>query len=124
MKVYESAEMYLETILILTERTHEVRMIDIAYEMNFSKPSVSVFLKKLRENGYIKTSDSGYISLTDKGRVIAERVYDRHQSITCFLTLLGVNEETASVDACKMEHCISDETLEAMKAHMKKLVER
>lgn len=120
MKIHESAEMYLETILILTNKSKEVRMIDVANEMNYSKPSVSVFLKDLRENGYLESDKNGFLSLTESGRAIAERIYDRHQSITKFLVALGVDEETAAADACKMEHDISDKTYEAMKEHYNK----
>lgn len=120
MKIHESAEMYLETILVLLQSGNEVRMIDVANKMNFSKPSVSVFLKELRNNGYITTDDNGFISLTPSGRTIAERIYERHRAITSFLVAIGVDEETATADACKMEHDISDTTFECMKAHFEK----
>ncbi len=123
MKIYESAEMYLETILVLSKESSSVRMIDVANAMNFSKPSVSVFLKELRENGYIKNDENGHISLTDSGRLIAERIYERHQLITKFLTALGVSPEVAAHDACKMEHDISDETFTCMKAHYERYSE-
>lgn len=120
MNIGESAEMYLETILILLNDKGLVRMIDVAEELGFSKPSVSVYLKKLRSDGYIAADGNGYLSLTDIGKEIAERTYDRHQSIAKFLIAIGVDEQTAAVDACKMEHIISDKTFSCMKEHYKK----
>lgn len=117
MIIKESAEMYLETILVLSQQTPTVRMVDIANKMNFSKPSVSVFLKDLRNNGYVSSDDNGVISLTEKGRAIAERIYDRHRLLTKLLVAIGVDEETASSDACKMEHHISDKTYDCLKKH-------
>lgn len=110
MNIYESAEDYLETILILKNRLGMVRSIDIVHEMNFSKPSISVAMKRLRENGYIEMDAEGYISLLPPGMEIAQRIYTRHRVLTDFLTQLGVSPETAAVDACKIEHDISDET--------------
>lgn len=120
VKIRESAEMYLETILILKKRSDTVRMIDVAEEMNFSRPSVSVFLRDLRDNGYIESDENGYISLTESGSAIAERIYERHRFLTQFLSSLGVSQETAAADACKMEHDISDETFLKMKEHFTK----
>lgn len=120
VKIRESAEMYLETILILKKRSDTVRMIDVAEEMNFSRPSVSVFLRDLRDNGYIESDANGYISLTESGSAIAERIYERHRFLTQFLSSLGVSQETAAADACKMEHDISDETFLKMKEHFTK----
>lgn len=117
MKVQESAENYLETILILGRRKPHVRSIDIVNELNFSKPSVSVAMKNLRENGYVQMDDSGYITLTPSGRVIAEKIYERHTLLTAWLIRLGVNEETAQEDACRIEHVISSESFEAIKKH-------
>ena len=117
MRTHESAEMYLETILVLQERKGYVRSIDIANEMNFSKPSVSIAMKNLRASECIEVSPEGNITLTDKGRAIAEKIYERHQYITRWLRALGVSPETAEDDACRIEHVISDETFEALKRH-------
>ena len=119
MKINQSAENYLETIYMLVKRQGEVRSIDIANELEYSKPSVSVAMKNLREHGYIQTSPDGYISLTEKGSDIAERMYERHTLITRWLVSLGVSEQTASEDACKIEHVLSAETFEAVKRHAK-----
>ncbi len=115
MKIYESAEMYLETLLILSKEKNNIRMVDVAEKMNFSKPSVSVFLKELKNNGYIYSNENGFLFLTDSGRSIAEKIYDRHQSITSFLVKIGVDYKIAATDACKMEHHISEETYECIK---------
>lgn len=115
MKIHESAENYLETILMIKNKKGMVRSIDIANELEFSKPSVSVAMKNLRENGYIDVDGNGYISLLDTGLEIAEKMYERHTTISNWLISLGVNEETAVEDACKIEHIISNETFEAIK---------
>ena len=120
MKIHESAENYLETILILKKRLGQVRSIDIASELSFSKPSVSVAMKNLRLNGYIDVSKHGYITLLEKGQEIAERIYERHTLFSDWLTALGVSPEVAAEDACRIEHVISDETFEAFKAHTAK----
>ena len=118
LKIQESAENYLETILMLSEKQPYVRSIDIATELGFSKPSVSVAMKNLRENGYIlMDSATGFISLTDKGTVIAEKMYERHMLLSGLLVHLGVDPETAVEDACRMEHVISAQTFEAFKKH-------
>ena len=117
LQIHESAENYLETILILHNRLGMVRSIDIATELGFSKPSVSVFMKNLRENGYILVDKDGYITLTDTGRAIADNIYERHQMIAEILMALGVDEETAYRDSCKIEHDISDKSFECMKQH-------
>ncbi len=117
MVIKESAEMYLETILVLSKEKGSVRMVDVALRMQFSKPSVSVFLKELRTNGYITVDEDGAISLTEKGMAIAERIYDRHTLLTKLLVAIGVDEEIAAADACKMEHDISDETYRCLKIH-------
>ena len=117
LQIHESAENYLETILILHNRLGMVRSIDIATELGFSKPSVSVFMKNLRENGYILVDKDGYITLTDTGRAIADKIYERHQMIAEILMALGVDEETAYRDSCKIEHDISDESFAAIKSH-------
>ena len=111
MKIQESAENYLETILILQKRKGAVRSIDIANELSFSKPSVSVAMKKLRENGYIAVDGEGNLTLLDPGREIAERIYSRHRLLTHFFMQLGVDEKIAAEDACKAEHILSEETL-------------
>ena len=112
MKIYESAEDYLEAILKIKNQAGNVRSIDIVHELGFSKPSVSVAMKKLRENGYIDMDADGYITLLPPGEEIANRIYSRHKIMTQFLLLLGVSPEVAAEDACKMEHDISDETFD------------
>ncbi len=121
MKIQESAEDYLETILMLSLQQPYVRSIDIATKMGFSKPSVSVAMKNLRTNGYIVVDDHGHISLAESGLEIAKMIYERHKVITAWLTSLGVNDDIAAEDACKIEHCISKETFSAMKAHIKQV---
>ena len=115
MKIQESAENYLETILILKNNNGAVRSIDIANELGFSKPSVSVAMKNLRENGYIEVDSSGYITLLDSGRQIAEKIYERHTTLSKWLVSLGVDAKTAAEDACRIEHIISSESFEAIK---------
>ena len=123
MKILESAENYLETIFILQRRLGNVRSIDIANELNFSKPSVSVAMKNLRENQCITMNENGFISLTEKGLEIAERIFERHTVLSrCFINL-GVSPETASEDACRIEHIISQETFDAIKKHYMKNAE-
>ena len=114
MNIYESAEDYLEQILMLLEKKGYARSIDIASGLNVSKPSVSVAMKKLRENGYISMSQEGMISLTDKGYAIARKIYDRHQALTKYLIQIGVPEEIAREDACKVEHDLSEESFAAI----------
>lgn len=111
----ESSEMYLETILVLSRRLPVVRSVDIATEMNFKKSSISVAMKNLRENGFIKVNESGFITLTEKGREIAEMIYERHTFLSGWLIALGVDEKTAVEDACRMEHDISRESFAAIK---------
>ncbi|MBR7164086.1 MAG: metal-dependent transcriptional regulator [Clostridia bacterium] len=115
MQIKESAENYLETILMLQNKKGNVRSIDIANELSFTKPSVSVAMKSFREEGYIIVDDNGFITLTDKGRLVAERVYERHRVIAKALMALGVDEETALEDSCKIEHDISNHTFEKLK---------
>lgn len=117
MKIQESAENYLETILMLGQKKGNVRSIDIANELEFKKPSVSVAMKNLRENGYIKVDENGFITLTESGRKIAETMYERHLLLSQWLVNLGVDEKIAVEDACKMEHVISSESFEAIKRH-------
>lgn len=118
MKIQESAENYLETILILNRRIGAVRSIDIANELDYSKPSVSIAMRNLRENGYIQVDAGGMITLLPKGEEIAERIYERHTLLSGWLTALGVKPEVAVEDACRIEHVISAESFEAIKAHV------
>ena len=119
MKIQESAENYLETILILSHAGPYVRSIDIVNEMGFSKPSVSIAMKKLRENGYISMDEKGHITLNEPGREIAERTYERHTVLCSMLEALGVDPQTAAEDACRMEHVISQETFDRIKDHIR-----
>lgn len=118
MKIQESAEDYLESILILQLRNGQVRSIDIAGELQVSKPSVSIAMRQLRENGYVVMGEGGLLSLTEKGSEIAERVYERHRLLTDWLVALGVDPQTAVTDACRMEHVISAESFEKIKQHV------
>lgn len=118
MNTNESSENYLETILVLSKTLPVVRAVDIANELGFKKSSVSVAMKNLREHAHITVSDSGFISLTESGRAIAEMIYERHEMLTHWLMSLGVSEETAASDACKMEHVISKESFEALKKYL------
>jgi Mn-dependent DtxR family transcriptional regulator len=118
VKIQESAENYLETILILRERKGFVRSIDIAGELEFSKPSVSVAMKNLRENGYIQVDELGHITLTSSGEEIAQRIYERHTFLSTWLTALGVDPKVAAEDACRIEHVISAESFSAIRAHV------
>lgn len=119
--IYESGEMYLETILILAQAHPEVHAVDIAAEMNISKPSVSRALGRLKDENCIIIDASGRIAFTEKGRAIAEKIYERHQVLTELLVSLGVSPETAAEDACRMEHDISDETFRCIKEHREKM---
>ena len=115
MQILKSAEDYLETMLMLKEKKGYVRSIDIATTLNVTKPSVSYATKRLRENGYINMEKDGMITLTDKGMEIAEKIYSRHKILTSFFVSIGVDEETAREDACKIEHDISIETFDCIK---------
>lgn len=117
MNLQESGEMYLETILILSKKNPNVRAIDIGEYMGYSKPSVSRAMSILKSGGYVSVDPVGHITLTDSGLEIAEKIYERHTMLTKFLTRLGVDEQIASEDACKIEHVISDESFEAIKKH-------
>ncbi|MCI8514279.1 MAG: metal-dependent transcriptional regulator [Lachnospiraceae bacterium] len=119
MKIQESAENYLETILILSRRTGNVRSIDIVNELGFSKPSVSIAMKNLRENGYIQMGKDGRITLSPSGLSIAEMIYERHTLLSKWLMHLGVDKITATEDACRMEHVISAKSFEAIKKHVR-----
>ena len=114
MQIHESAEDYLEQMLMLQEKKGVVRSIDIANSMGYSKPSISIAMKHLRENGYVTMNEDNYISLTEKGSEIANRIYNRHRTLTNLLVKLGVPQEIAEKDACKIEHDLSDETFEAL----------
>lgn len=118
MKIHESAEDYLERILILKKENGKVISIDIANSMNYSKPSISRAMKNLRENNYIVVNSLGEIDLTEKGEKIANRIYERHTLLTKYFMSLGVSEDIARSDACKIEHDMSDETFEAIKNHV------
>lgn len=120
MNLYESAENYLETVLILNNKLGVVRSIDIVNELDFSKPSVSVAMKKLRESGFINMDADGHITLTESGMTIAESVYERHTLLSGFLTALGVDEKTAAEDACRIEHVISQQTFEKIRDYAMK----
>lgn len=120
MVIHESAEDYLESILIVQERLGSVRSIDIVNELGYSKPSVSIAMKKLRENGYISMAADGIITLNDSGMEIASRIYGRHKTLTKLFTLLGVTPKIAAEDACKVEHDLNDETF----ARITEFVER
>lgn len=118
LKIQESAENYLETIYMLSREKPHVRSIDIANELNFSKPSVSVAMKNLRENGYVLVNGDGHVSLTEKGQEIAETMYERHTLMSQWLMYLGVDRETALKDACRLEHVLSAASFEAIKKHI------
>ena len=117
MVLYESGEMYLETIYILSKKSSSVRSVDVGEYMGFSKPSVSRAVGLLKKEGYILTDEKGYITLTETGKRKAAQVYERHLVLTAFLQKLGVDEKTASEDACRIEHYISETTFDAIKAH-------
>lgn len=116
MNYNESAENYLETILMLSKKLPVVRSVDIATELNFKKSSVSVAMKNLREKNHITVTDAGFIYLTDSGKEIAEMIYERHEFLCSWLTSIGVTESIASEDACKIEHVVSQESFDAIKA--------
>ena len=120
MHLRESGEMYLETILVLTrEKNREVHSLDVAEYMNYSKPSVSRAVGLLKKGGYLEVSKDGALTLTEAGREIAEKIYERHTLLTGFFTMLGVDKEIDAKDACKIEHDISDESFEAIKNHVR-----
>lgn len=121
ISIHESGEMYLETILTLSKTTPHVRAIDISDHMGYSKPSVSRAVGLLKNEGFINVGKDGGITLTDEGRKVAEKIYERHHVLTDFFKMIGVDGETAMNDACKMEHIISDETFDAIKAHIKNI---
>ena len=120
MSLHESAEMYLETIYALSQTNPHVRSIDVAEALNYSRPSISRAVGLLKKDGYLEMNQENFLILTPKGMEVAEKIYERHTILTAALTALGVDEETATEDACKIEHVISDKTLEALKQHMEK----
>ena len=124
MQLQESGEMYLETILVLTQRGTPFRSIDICEEMGYSKPSVSRAMGLLKQGELITVDAGGYIALTPSGREIAEKIYDRHKLLTAFFTRLGVDQETAAADACRMEHIISDRSFDALREFMQTQTEK
>jgi len=119
-KSHESAEDYLENILILRERNGNVRSIDIVNEMNYSKPSISIAMKKLRTEGFVEMDLNGYITLTERGEEIAQRIYSRHKLLEKVLMAIGVDQETASEEACRIEHDINDDTYDKINAFYQK----
>jgi len=118
MRIQESAEMYLETIYVLSKENSIVRSIDVAEQMGYSKPSVSRAVSLLKQGGYLLMDKDGFLTLTDDGKALAEKVFERHTVVTAALKALGVDEETAAEDACKIEHVISDASFEAIKKHL------
>jgi Mn-dependent DtxR family transcriptional regulator len=120
LKIQESAENYLETIYMLSLKHPCVRSIDIANELSFSKPSVSVAMKNLRENGYITMNEQGHIALTPSGQAIADTMYERHTMLSSWLVYLGVDPQTAAEDACRIEHVLSKKSFDAIKDHITK----
>lgn len=124
MKIQESGEMYLETILILSQKSPYVRSIDVGEYMGFSKPSVSHAMGLLRSGGYVNMDENGYLTLTEAGAELAGKIYERHRVLTRILTLLGVDEKVAAEDACKMEHDISDVSFAALKHHVEEMERR
>lgn len=118
MAIHESGEDYLEAILMIKKRSGNVRSIDVARELSFSKPSVSVAMKNLKTSNYITVDENGFINLTEAGQEIADKIYERHTFLTNWLTSLGVDSEVAAEDACKMEHAISSESFSAIKKYV------
>ncbi len=119
MKIQESSENYLESILMLSKEKGNVRSIDVANALNFSKPSVSIAMKRLREHGYIVMDENGFLSLTESGLAIAEEIYDRHQTLTRYLIDIGVSPEIAAEDACRIEHVLSQESYDCIKKNIR-----
>ncbi len=121
MHLQESGEMYIESIYVLSKNSNAVRSVDVGEYMGYSKPSVSRAIGLLKKGGYVKVDENGYLSLTEEGLEVAEKMYERHTLLSDFLVRLGVAEETAAEDACKIEHVISDESFEAIKKYAKGL---
>ncbi len=124
MHLQESGEMYLETILILSQKSNAVRSVDVGEYMGYSKPSVSRAIGLLKNGGYVVSDKDGYLFLTDEGMKVAQKIYERHTMLTEFLTRLGVSKDVATEDACKIEHDISDESFQAIKSHADKHMNR
>ena len=122
MAITEAVENYLETILILSQKQPDVHAIDVCSYLGYSRPTVSIILKKMKEEGLVTVDSDNHIRLTDAGKSIAERVYDRHRTLTGFFEMLGVNKDTAAEDACLVEHDLSDETFALLKAHYNSLM--
>ncbi|MBE7011121.1 MAG: metal-dependent transcriptional regulator [Ruminococcaceae bacterium] len=120
MRLHESAEMYIETIYILSQKSSSVRSIDVADYMGYSKPSVSRAVGLLKSGGYLNMAEDGLLSLTSEGVLMAKKIFERHTVLSSFLESIGVSKETASIDACRIEHVISDETLSAIKEYLNK----
>ena len=120
MSLHESAEMYLETIYVLSQDSSAVRSIDVAEHMGYSKPSVSRAVGLLRQGGYLLVDANGFLTLTEEGQAVAEKIFERHTVLTAMLTALGVDEATASEDACRIEHVISDASFEAIRRHVER----
>lgn len=123
LKIQESAENYLEAILVLTQKNGQVRSIDVAHYTGFSKPSISRAVGLLRDNGYVSIDQNGLLGLTESGMQIATSIYERHTMLTAFLTALGVDAETAAEDACRIEHVLSEETFDKLKQHAKAYID-
>ena len=121
MKIYQSAEDYLEAILTLREKHGSVRSIDVANDLSVSKPSVSIAMKKLRESGHVKMDENGLLTLTEEGEQVARRILERHQVLTRMLEIMGVDGETAAEEACEIEHCISDSTFDKIREYLAKM---
>ncbi len=121
MAITEAVENYLETILILSQKQPDVHAIDVCSYLGYSRPTVSIILKKMKEEGLVTVDNDNHIKLTNTGKDVAERVYDRHRTLSAFFELLGVNKDTAAEDACLVEHDLSDETFAKLKEHYKKL---
>ena len=124
MSVHESGEMYLEAILVLSQKNGFVRSIDVSEYLGYSKPSVSRAVGSLKKGEYILVDKNGSLTLTESGKAIAEKIFERHTVLSQLLMMLGVSEETATADACKLEHAISDESFEAIKRHMAEHLEK
>ncbi|MBP5579098.1 MAG: metal-dependent transcriptional regulator [Ruminococcus sp.] len=123
MAITEAVENYLETILILSQKQPDVHAIDICSYLGYSRPTVSIILKKMKDEGLVTVDDENHIRLTDAGRIVADRIYCRHTVLTDFFIHIGVNRDVAAEDACMVEHDISDETFDCIKAHYKKISE-
>ena len=124
MSIHESGENYLEQLLLLCEKNEKVRAVDLCAALGYSRPTVSVMLRELRADGFVELAENGGLVLTEKGDMLARKIYDRHCLICEALVALGVSRETAKADACKIEHDISEETLSCLRAHLDRLQEK